>query len=76
MTTLEKTQEVISERLGIKAETIQRETVFKDDLNIDSLDVVELIMELEDTFGIEIKDEDAANLVTIGDIVDFIDANL
>ncbi len=74
MDTFEKVKEVIIDKLGIEEEKITREAHFVDDLGADSLDTVELIMQLEEEFGIEIPDEDAENITTVGAAVDFIES--
>ena len=72
----EKIKEIIAEQLGIDdADTITLETSLIEDLEADSLDAVEVIMALEDEFGIEIPDEEAENFKTIGDISKFIEEN-
>ncbi|WP_423189553.1 acyl carrier protein [Alkalibacterium sp. f15] len=72
----DKVQAIIVERLGVDEDKITRETSFKDDLGADSLDVVELVMEMEDTFSREISDEDAEQITTVGKAVDYIYSNL
>jgi acyl carrier protein len=67
----EKIKEIIAEKLDISLEQVTDEAKFIDDLGADSLDVVELIMTLEDEFGIEISDEDAEKLVTVRAAIDF-----
>ena len=64
---------IIANQLGIDASTITLESRFREDLKADSLDVAELIIELEETFNIEISDEDIAKINTVGDIVKYIE---
>ena len=72
----EKIRSIISEQLSIDdVDTITLETSLTEDLEADSLDAVEVIMALEDEFGIEIPDEDAENFKTIGDLYKYIEAN-
>ena len=63
---------IISTQFNIEQDKITNETSFKDDLNADSLDLVELIMSLEDEYEIEIDDEDAEKIKTVGDAIDFV----
>lgn len=67
----EKIRSIISEKLGIDEEEITMESAFIEDLNADSLDIVELIMALEDELDMEIPDEEAETFVTVADIVKF-----
>ncbi|MBE6738792.1 MAG: acyl carrier protein [Ruminococcaceae bacterium] len=72
---LERLKEIVAEQLEIDAETITAETRLNEDLNADSLDVVEMLMSLEDEFGVDIPDEEIEKMKTIGDVVEFIEAN-
>lgn len=65
---LNKVKEIIAEQLGIDASELKSETSLKDDLNADSLDLFQIIMSLEEEFGIEIPTEDTENINTISDI--------
>lgn len=69
---LERVKKIIVDRLGVEESQVTPEATFKDDLGADSLDVVELVMELEDEFDMEISDEDAEKIVTVGDVVEYI----
>lgn len=73
--TQQKVIEVIAEKLSIPKENITLEATFKNDLGADSLDIVEMIMSFEETFGIEIKDEDAEKIKVVKDAVDHIHAS-
>jgi acyl carrier protein len=64
---------IVTEQLGVDEEEITPEASFVDDLNADSLDLVELIMSLEEEFGLEISDEDAEKIVTVGDAASYIE---
>jgi acyl carrier protein len=68
----DKVLDIVAERMGVKKEDISKETSFITDLGADSLDQVELIMELEDQFDLNIPDEDAEKILTIGDAVKYI----
>ncbi len=63
---------MLATQLDVDADTITMDTKIIDDLRADSIDIVEMLMALEDEYGIEISDEDAANLQTVGNIVDYI----
>jgi acyl carrier protein len=69
---LEKIRDVVAKKFKIQPEKVTLATRLREDLNVDSLDAVELIMELEDTFKVKIADDEAQQLKTIGDIVTFI----
>ena len=71
---LEKVQKVVVERLGVESADVTMEASFKEDLGADSLDTVELVMELEEAFDIEISDEDAAGIQTVADVVNYIES--
>lgn len=73
MSVEEKVVEIVSEQLGVPKEEVSRESSFVDDLKADSLDVVELVMEFEDEFGITIPDDDYEKMNTVGDAIDYIE---
>ena len=70
----EQVFDIVSEQLSVPREEIARERSFVDDLKADSLDVVELVMRFEDTFGVTIPDEDYEKIRTVGDAIEYIEA--
>jgi acyl carrier protein len=72
-TTYDRLKKIVVEQLGADEDEVKPEASFVDDLNADSLDLVELIMSLEEEFGTEISDEDAEKIRTVQDAVDYID---
>ena len=69
----DKVKSIIAEQLGVKKEEVKEDSKFIDDLGADSLDTVELVMALEEDFGIEIPDEDAEKMVTVGQAIKYIE---
>lgn len=68
----EQVREILVERLDVKADDVNIGAHLRDDLEADSLDLVELIMDLEERFGVKISDEEAQSITTVGEAVDFI----
>jgi acyl carrier protein len=73
MSVQDKVKSIIAEQLGVKPEEVTPEAAFVEDLGADSLDTVELVMALEEGFAIEIPDEDAEKITTVGDAVKYIE---
>ena len=71
----EKVKDIIVEQLGVNAEQVTTTASFIEDLGADSLDTVELVMAFEEEFGVEVPDEEAEKLQTVGDVVKYIQAN-
>ena len=72
----EEVKEIIVDLLGVDPEQVTMDARFREDLEADSLDLVELIMALEDKFGAEIPDEDAQSITTVGEAVKYIEERL
>lgn len=71
---IDQIRDVVSKKFKVDANKVTLETRLREDLNVDSLDAVELVMELEDVFDVKIQDDEAQALKTVGDIVNFITA--
>ena len=69
----EKVKDIIVEQLGVNPEQVTSQASFIEDLGADSLDIVELVMALEEEFGVEVPDEDAEKLQTVGDVIKYIE---
>ena len=72
---VERLKKIVAEQLGVDESKIVPSARFTDDLNADSLDLVEMIMSLEEEFGVEIPDEDAEKIVSVQDAITYIDAH-
>ena len=72
--TLEKVQAIVVEHLGVEADKVTASASFIEDLGADSLDTVELVMAFEEEFGIEIPDDEAETILSVGDAIKFIDS--
>lgn len=71
----EKVQKIIAEQLGISKDAVTADALISDDLGADSLDMVELVMAFSDEFGIDIPDEAAETIFTVGDVVNYLKEN-
>ncbi len=69
----ERVKDIIVNKLGVSEEEVNDEASFVEDLGADSLDIVELVMDLEEEFGIEIPDEDAENITSVGEAIKYIE---
>ncbi|MCU0638891.1 MAG: acyl carrier protein [Candidatus Krumholzibacteria bacterium] len=76
MTIEERVKKVVEDQLSVNPDQISREASFIDDLGADSLDTVELVMALEEEFGVEIPDEEAEKITKVGEAIDYIEAHL
>lgn len=76
MSVEQRVKEIIVEQLGVDPEQVTTEAAFVEDLGADSLDTVELVMALEEEFDLEIPDEDAEKIVTVGDAVEYIEKHI
>ena len=74
-TMLEKIKEIVAESLNVDAAELTEETNFKDDLGADSLDLFEMVMAFEEEFEVEIPSEDLEQIVTVGDVVKYLEAH-
>jgi acyl carrier protein len=75
MSVEQRVKEIIVEQLGVDPEQVTNEASFVDDLGADSLDTVELVMALEEEFGLEIADEEAEKITTVGEAIEYIEKN-
>lgn len=71
----EKIKAIIADNLGVDEDSITMESSFKEDLNADSLDLFEMVMALEENFGVEIPSEDLEKLVTVSDVVNYVESH-
>lgn len=71
-----KVKEIVAEQLGVSEEEVTPSASFIEDLGADSLDIVELIMALEEQYGLEISDEEAEKIRTVQDVIDYIESHL
>lgn len=71
----DKIKDILVEQLGVEEDDVKMESSFTDELNADSLDIVELVMAMEQEFGISIPDEEAERIRTVGDAVEFVRNN-
>lgn len=69
---LERIREIVAEQLNADKESISEETRFKEDLEADSLDLFEIVMSIEDEYNVEIPSEDLENIVTVGNVIEYL----
>jgi len=72
----EKVIHIISEQLGVRKDPLEEKTTLVDDCGMDSIDAVELVMALEEEYGLEIPDEDAEKIKTVGGVIDYVEAKI
>ena len=70
---LDKLKELVVDQLGVEEDEVTMEATMQDDLGADSLDLVDLVMSVEEEFGVKVADEDLENIKTVGDIVNYIE---
>lgn len=75
MSVEDRVKKIVSEQLGAALDEVQNDSSFVDDLGADSLDTVELVMALEEEFDLDIADEDAENIATVNDAIEYINSN-
>ena len=71
----DKLKELVVDQLGVEEDEVTMEASMQDDLGADSLDLVDLVMSVEEEFGVKVADEDLENIKTVGDIVNYIEAH-
>ena len=71
----DKLKELVVDQLGVEEDEVTMEATMQDDLGADSLDLVDLVMSVEEEFGVKVADEDLENIKTVGDIVNYIEAH-
>ncbi|MEI6329031.1 MAG: acyl carrier protein [Pseudanabaena sp. ELA645] len=74
MTTFDEVKKIVAEQLGVEPEAVKPDASFANDLGADSLDTVELVMALEEKFGVEIPDEEAEKIITVQNALDYINS--
>ena len=74
--TIDKVKEMLANQLNVEADKISKDSKIVEDLGADSLDMIEMLMALEEEFGLSIPDDKAENLKTVGDVANFIDENI